>query len=80
MKHHLYHPDYSFIVDPVSFDKYTNRQLLQYCLGANEEFEDEVCGFPNKPHDEYVDLLGYAINYLMRDDDDLPDNIDEMFY
>lgn len=34
MKHHLYHPDYSFIVDPVSFDKYTNRQLLQYCLGA----------------------------------------------
>lgn len=46
----------------------------------NEEFEDEVCGFPNKPHDEYVDLLGYAINYLMREDDDLPDNVDELFY
>lgn len=29
----------------------------------NEEFEDEVCGFPAKPHDEYVDILGYAINY-----------------
>lgn len=26
----------------------------------NEEFIDEVCGFPNKPHDEYVDLLAYA--------------------
>lgn len=29
----------------------------------NEAFEDEVCGFPAKPHDEYVDILGYAINY-----------------
>ena len=29
----------------------------------NEEFEDEVCGFPSKPHDEYVDILGYAIDY-----------------
>lgn len=30
----------------------------------NEEFIDEVCGFPAKTHDEYVDLLGYAINYF----------------
>jgi len=29
----------------------------------NEEFVDEVCGFPNKVHDEYVDLLVYAVNY-----------------
>lgn len=29
----------------------------------NEAFEDEICGFPAKPHDEYVDLLGYAIDY-----------------
>lgn len=29
----------------------------------NEAFVDEVCGFPSKPHDEYVDLLGYAIDY-----------------
>ena len=29
----------------------------------NEAFEDEVCGFPSKPHDEYVDILGYAIDY-----------------
>ena len=28
-----------------------------------EAFIDEVCGFPAKPHDEYVDLLGYAVNY-----------------
>lgn len=29
----------------------------------NEEFIDEVCGFPSKPHDEYVDVLCYAIGY-----------------
>lgn len=29
----------------------------------NEEFEDEVCGFPSKPHDEYVDILAYATDY-----------------
>lgn len=29
----------------------------------NEAFIDEVCGFPSKPHDEYVDILGYAIDY-----------------
>ena len=29
----------------------------------NEAFIDEVCGFPSKPHDEYVDVLCYAIDY-----------------
>lgn len=29
----------------------------------NGEFIDEVCGFPVKPHDEFVDLLCYAIDY-----------------
>lgn len=29
----------------------------------NEEFIEEVCGFPNAEHDEDVDLIGYAINY-----------------
>lgn len=33
-------------------------------IGAwTDEFIDEVCGFPNKVHDEYVDVLCYAINY-----------------
>jgi predicted phage terminase large subunit-like protein len=33
----------------------------------NEEFIDEVTGFPNKIHDEFPDLLGYAIDiYLKR--------------
>lgn len=33
-------------------------------VGAwNEEFEDEICGFPAKAHDEYVDLLVYGIDY-----------------
>jgi predicted phage terminase large subunit-like protein len=29
----------------------------------NEDFIDEICGFPNKTHDEYVDLISYAIDY-----------------
>lgn len=29
----------------------------------NEEFTEEVCGFPVKPHDEYVDCLCYAVSY-----------------
>lgn len=32
--------------------------------GWIDEFIDEVCGFPSKPHDEYVDLLNYAIDYM----------------
>lgn len=34
MKHHQYNPTYKFIKDPVDFNKYTDRSLLQYCLGA----------------------------------------------
>lgn len=30
----------------------------------NEEFVEEVSGFPARAHDEYVDLLVYAIDYL----------------
>lgn len=41
----------------------------------NEEFLSEVCGFPNKPHDEYVDLLNYAIDYHLNDEFVLPANI-----
>ncbi len=34
MRHHLYNPDFKFVVDPESFNKYTDRDVLQYCLGA----------------------------------------------
>ena len=34
MIHHQYNPDYQFVKRPVEFNKYTNRSLLQYCLGA----------------------------------------------
>lgn len=37
----------------------------------NEDFLDEVCGFPSAPHDEFVDILGYAINDLYDNDDDI---------
>lgn len=45
----------------------------------NEEFIDEVCGFPNKSHDEYVDILGYAINYFDNDQFELPKNYENLF-
>lgn len=32
----------------------------------NEEFVVEVCGFPNRSHDEYVDLLCYAVDYHIK--------------
>lgn len=34
MKHHQYNLNYKFVKDPVDFNKYTERSLLQYCLGA----------------------------------------------
>lgn len=34
MRHHQYNPDFEFVKEPESFDKYTDRELLQYCLGA----------------------------------------------
>jgi len=36
----------------------------------NDEFLDEICGFPSMAHDEYVDILGYAVNDLYEDDND----------
>jgi len=33
----------------------------------NDAFVGQVCGFPNKPHDEYVDLLSYAADYYLFD-------------
>lgn len=34
MIHHRYCANFPFLVSPVSFDKNTERELLQYCLGA----------------------------------------------
>lgn len=34
MRHHLYNPNFAFVHPPVEFNKYTDRSLLQYCLGA----------------------------------------------
>lgn len=34
MRHHSYNPDFEFIKAPVEFNKYTDRDTLQYCLGA----------------------------------------------
>ena len=35
----------------------------------NEDFVNQVCAFPATSHDEFVDILGYAINDLYEDDD-----------
>lgn len=34
MRHHLHNTKFQFIVEPEEFDKYTDRDLLQYTLGA----------------------------------------------
>ncbi|WP_319481182.1 HpcH/HpaI aldolase/citrate lyase family protein [uncultured Draconibacterium sp.] len=34
MKHHLYNTDFKFVKTPCEFNKHTNKNLLQYCLGA----------------------------------------------
>lgn len=34
MRHHQYNPHFKFYRDPIDFNKYTDRELLQYCLGA----------------------------------------------
>ncbi len=34
MRHHSYNPNFNFIKFPVEFNKYTDRDTLQYCLGA----------------------------------------------
>lgn len=34
MRHHLYNKGFEFVVEPVDFNKYTEKNLLQYCLGA----------------------------------------------
>ena len=34
MRHHAYNPDFAFVKAPVEFNKYTDRETLQYCLGG----------------------------------------------
>ncbi|PRY88424.1 HpcH/HpaI aldolase/citrate lyase family protein [Mongoliibacter ruber] len=34
MKHNSHHKDFSFLKEPVTFNKFTDKKLLQYCLGA----------------------------------------------
>ena len=35
MRHQAYNPGFKFVHEPVEFNKYTDRELLQYCLGAS---------------------------------------------
>jgi citrate lyase beta subunit len=34
MKHHKYNQDFPFVSEPIEFNKFTDKSLLQYCLGA----------------------------------------------
>ena len=34
MRHHHYNPDFPFVKEPEVFDKYSDKDILQYCLGA----------------------------------------------
>ena len=44
-----------------------------------EEFIEEVCGFPAKPHDEYVDVLCYAIDYYNNVEDEPQEGLEDYF-
>lgn len=35
MIHHKYNPEFKFVKNPENFNKYTDREFLQYCLGAS---------------------------------------------
>lgn len=41
----------------------------------NEDFIKEVCGFPTMTHDEYVDILCYAIDHLLIKEDAIPEGL-----
>jgi len=41
----------------------------------NENFIEEVCKFPSMAHDEYVDLLCYAIDHLLIKGDAIPEGL-----
>ena len=43
MRHHMYNPDFKFVVEPEHFNKYTDRELLQYCLGADVYADSRTC-------------------------------------
>lgn len=46
-----------------------------------DSFMDEICAFPNAPHDEFADILGYAISALLEDDDDIDyDQLDKSMF
>ena len=34
MRHHANQPASKFVIEPINFDKYTDRSILRYCLGA----------------------------------------------
>ena len=34
MRHHSYNPEFNFVVPPIEFNKYTDKDTLQFCLGA----------------------------------------------
>lgn len=44
-----------------------------------DEYIEELCGFPSKPHDEYVDVTCYAIDYYNNNDDGSAQDLSDFF-
>lgn len=44
----------------------------------NEGYIHQVTQFPAVAHDEYVDITNYAIDYLINDEIEIPDNIEQI--
>ena len=45
----------------------------------NEEYLDEVTGFPARKHDEYVDLTGYVVDYYNNAEGEAQSDLDDYF-
>ena len=49
MKHNCYNKDFEFVVNPEPFNKYTEKDFLQYCLGGTlympgtQQIYEKVC-------------------------------------
>ena len=47
MRHHQYNANFKFVLNPIDFNKYTDKAVLQYCLGATMYMPGNQDFFPS---------------------------------
>jgi len=63
MRHQLYNPDFKFVVDPEPFDQHTDREFLQYCLGATMYMPGTKDFFPKIKSHAYPGLTTMVLDF-----------------